>query len=63
MYHPRGRKRLGLGIQLGRQMSGFLFVVGVTVSIFLGLCIQSWGFVGPAEWAFCLLEGDLFLQI
>lgn len=21
------------------------------------------GFVGPAEWAFCLLKGDLFLQI
>lgn len=50
-------------VHLGRQTSGFLLVGEVRVSIFLGLCIQSWVFPGPAEWAFCLLKGDLFLQI
>lgn len=60
IYFPRGRKGTGIG---GRHTSGFLLSVGLQVSIVLGLRIQSWVFVGPAGWAFCLLKGDLFLQI
>lgn len=60
IYFPRGRKGTGIG---GRHTSGFLLSVGLQVSIVLGLHIQSWVFVGPAGWAFCLLKGDLFLQI